>query len=41
MKCLDIPSKPKTLFVYIIHIHMRAESYLNAYQFGADRTDSS
>lgn len=41
MKCLDVPSKPKALFVYVIHIHMRAESYLNVYWFGADRTDSS
>lgn len=41
MKCLDILCKPETLFVYTIHIHTRAESYLNAYQFSADRTDSS
>lgn len=41
MKCLDILYKPKTLFVYTIHIHTRGESYLNANQFSADKTDSS
>lgn len=39
MKCLDTLCKPKPLFVCTAHIQRRAESYFNAYQFRADRTD--